>query len=195
MATEIAERLMSAEEFLEWESQQEFRHELIDNRIYPMPGGSSSHEIIISALVGWFYYALLDKVDHVYAGIQVMVDALGTHTYPDVTVVIGEPAFHGGAKTGPLENPSLLFEVLSPSTEKTDRTRKMELYLRIPSLKAYFLVSQDEPLIEVFTRSGDDWVHSEYAGLESSLPIPALEDDIPLDFIYSKVQFEPDETV
>ena len=107
MATEIAERLMSAEEFLEWESQQEFRHELIDNRIYPMPGGSSSHEDIIAALVSWFFLAFRGRVDHVYAGIQVMVDALATYTYPDVTVVIGEPAFHHGAKSGPLENPSL----------------------------------------------------------------------------------------
>ncbi|MYD10871.1 MAG: Uma2 family endonuclease [Chloroflexi bacterium] len=193
MVTEVAERLMSAEEFLEWESAQPFRHELIDNRIYPMPGGSSSHEIIISALVGWFYFALIDRIDHVYAGIQVMADAIGTYTYPDVTVVLGEPVFHGGAKSGLLENPTFLFEVSSPSTEKIDRTRKLDQYLQIPSLEAYFLVSQDTPLVEAYTRSGDEWTYSRCAGLDSYLRIPSLNDEIPLAFIYSKVKFEPDQ--
>ena len=194
MATEVAERLMSAEEFLEWESEQPFRNELIDNRIYPMPGGSSSHEIIISALVGWFYFALIDTVDHVYAGMQVMVDALATYTYPDVTVVLGEPVFYGNSPSGPLENPTLLFEVSSPSTEKIDRTRKLQQYLQIPSLQAYFLVSQNEPLIEAYTRSGDEWVYSKHSGLEANLVVPMFESEIPLEFIYRKAQFEPDET-
>ena len=193
MATETAERLMSAEEFLLWESEQPYKNELIDNRIYPKTGGSSAHEIIISALVSWFYFALIDRVDHVYAGMQVMVDVLATYTYPDVTVVCAEPVFHGGAKAGPLENPTLLFEVSSPSTEKIDRTRKLEQYLKIPSLEGYFLVSQDKPLIEAYTRSGDEWTYKTCTGLESSLRIPSLDDEIPLDFIYSKVQFEPDE--
>lgn len=193
MAAEVLERLWSAEEFLLWESEQSFRYELIDNRIYPMPGGSRTHEIIIAALVSWFYFALMGRVGDVYAGMQVMVDALATYTYPDVTVVCNEPVLHGGAKSGPLENPTLLFEVSSPSTEKIDRTRKLEQYLQIPSLKAYFLVSQDMPLVEAYTRSGDEWTYSRYAGLESSLPIPCLDAEIPLDFIYSKVQFEPDE--
>jgi Uma2 family endonuclease len=193
MATELAERLMSAEEYLLWEREQPFRHELIDNRIYPMPGGSRTHEIVIAALVSWFYFALMDRVGDVYAGMQVMVDALATYTYPDVTVVCGEPLLHGSAKSGPLENPTLLFEVSSPSTEKIDRTRKLEQYLQIPSLEGYFLVSQDRPLIEAYTRSRDEWTYNRFAGLDSSLPIPSLDDEIPLDFIYSKVQFEPDE--
>ncbi len=193
MATETAERLMSAEEFLLWESEQPYKNELIDNRIYPMAGGSRTHEIVIAALVSWFYFALMDRVGDVYAGMQVMVDVLATYTYPDVTVVCAEPVFHGGAKAGPLENPTLLFEVSSPSTEKIDRSRKLEQYLEIPSLMGYFLVSQDKPLIEAYTRSGDDWTYKTYSGLASSLRIASLDDVIPLDFIYSKVQFEPDE--
>ena len=157
-----------------------------------MPGGSSSHEDIVAALISWFFLAFRDRVGHVYAGIQVMVDVLATYTYPDVTVVCGEPVFHGSAKSGLLENPTFLFEVASPSTEKIDRTRKLEQYLLIPSLEAYFLVSQDTPLVEAYTRSGDEWTYSRYAGLDSNLRIRSLNDDIPLAFIYSKVKFEPD---
>lgn len=191
MATEVRERLMSAEEYLEWESAQPFRNELIDNRIYPMPGGSSSHEIKIAALVSWFYFALIDNVDHVYAGMQVMVDARATYVYPDVTVVCDQPVFHGGSKSGPLKNPTLLFEVSSPSTEDIDRTRKLEQYLQIPSLQGYFLVSQDKRLVEAYMLTGDEWTFSECFGLESSLGIPTLDLELPLEFIYRKVQFEP----
>jgi Uma2 family endonuclease len=193
MAAEAAERLWSAEEYLEWENAQPYRNELIDNKIYPMPGGSRTHEIVIAALVSWFYFALMDKVSDVYAGMQVMVASLATYTYPDVTVICGEPRFHRGGKSGPLENPTLLFEVLSPSTEKIDRTRKLEQYLQIPSLQGYFLVSQDKPLVEACTRLGDEWTYSQYSGLESSLVVPTLDSEIPLEFIYRKVQFEPDE--
>ena len=193
MSAEVAERLWSAEEYLEWEREQPYLNELIDNRIYPMAGGSSSHEIIVAALVSWFYFALMDKTGQVFAGIQVLVDALATYTYPDVTVVCGEPQFQGSPKSGLLKNPTLLFEVSSPSTEQIDRTRKLEQYLEIPSLAGYCLVSQDEPLIEAYLRSDQEWHYIRIAGLESALRIPALEFEIPLDFIYKKVQFEPDE--
>lgn len=191
MAEQLAERLMSAEEFLLWEREQSFKYELIDNRIYPMPGGSRAHENILAALVYLLLSALMETDGDVYAGgMQVKVDALATYTYPDVTVVSGEPRFHGGAKSGPLENPSLLFEVSSPSTEKIDRTRKLEQYLRIPSLQGYFLVSQDEPLIEAHLRSGDEWLTHKCAGLESSLVITELDCEIPLSEVYRRVRFE-----
>ena len=168
MSAEVAERLWSAEEYLEWEREQPYLNELIDNRIYPKSGGSSSHEIIVAALVSWFYFALMDKTGQVFAGIQVMVDALATYTYPDVTVVCGEPQFQGSPKSGLLKNPTLLFEVSSPSTEQIDRTRKLEQYLQIPSLAGYCLVSQDEPLIEAYLRSGAEWHYIRIAGLESA---------------------------
>ena len=192
MAVDVLERLCSAEDFLLWESEQTFKYELIDNRIYPMPGGSRAHENTIAGLISYFFFIVLaGKVGEVYGGgMKVLVDALTTYTYPDVTVVFGEPRFRHGAKSGPLENPTLLFEVLSPSTEKIDRTRKMELYLQIPSVQGYFLVSQDKPLIEGYTRAGDQWVFGESAGLDARLRIPALDCEIPLRDVYRRVSFE-----
>ena len=191
MATGIAERLMSAEAFLEWESAQPFRYELINNRIYPMPGGSRAHENIVAMLIHLLLIALMDREGEVYpGGMQVMVDALGTYTYPDVTVVCGEPRFRGGSQSGPLENPTLLFEVLSPSTETIDRNWKMEQYLWIPSLRGYFLVSQETPLVEAYTRANDEWVFSESAGLEASLSLRAPDCEIPLREICRRVRFD-----
>ena len=188
MAIDAAERLMSAAEYLRWEREQPYKYELIDNRIYPMPGASRRHEIVISALISWFYNALFNTDGEVYGGMQVMVDVLATYTYPDVTVVCDEPIFYGGSMSGPLVNPTLLFEVSSSSTEHIDRRRKLEQYLRIPSLQGYFLVSQHEPRIEAYTRFGDEWTYSECAGLGSSLVVPTFDSEIPLEFIYHKAR-------
>lgn len=191
MAAEVLERLWSADEYLAWERQQSYRHELIDNRIYPMPGGSCEHENIISALIGFFLSALSPQDGDAYAGgMKVLVDPRSTYTYPDVTVVCGMPRFHLGARSGPLLNPTLLFEVLSPSTQKIDRNRKRELYLSIPSLQGYYLVSQDKPAIEAYTRVGDDWHYSETLGLDASLRMPAIDCQLPLRQIYRRVRFE-----
>ena len=89
-----------------------------------------------------------------------------------------------------LENPTLLFEVLSPSTEMYDRNQKLEQYLQIPSLLGYFLVAQDKPLIEAHLKSGDDWLRHDCAGLDSNLVIPALDCEIPLSEVYRRISFE-----
>ncbi len=175
MAEHVAERVWSAEEFLAWESQQPDRHELIDNRIYPMAGASRWHNVIAGRLI----YLLISKLGgrrcEVYPGtMQVHVDPTATYTYPDVAVICGRPRFRSGMKPHLLENPTLLFEVLSETTESIDRDRKLRQYLDIPSLEGYFLISQNEPLIEAFARRRDEWLYRKYAGLDNSLVIEDL---------------------
>lgn len=79
-----------------------------------------------------------------------------TFTYPDLSVVCGEPAFFDEGRTK-LLNPTALVEVLSPSTESYDRTTKARFYRQIPSLQAYVLLSQDAPAVDVLARDGDGW--------------------------------------
>ena len=190
MATDVAERLLSVDEFLQWESQQSFRHELIEGRVVQMTGASRSHNRIILDLARALEDRLYSKECEVFAvEVGVLVDLEGTYTYPDVMVVCGEQRARGAPQTS-LENPTLLFEVLSPSTEMYDRNQKLELYLQIPSLTGYFIVAQDKPLIEAHTRSGNDWLSGDYAGLESSLHIPALDCEILLSEVYRRVPFE-----
>ncbi len=87
-------------------------------------------------------------------------------------------------------NPSVIVEVLSPSTEGYDRGKKFENYRLIPSLKEYLLVSQDSPHIEQFIRSSPgEWTLREASGLESSLSLPALDISISLAEVYLDVDF------
>lgn len=190
MATKVAEGLMSAEEFLLWESQQPFRHELIEGRVVQMTGASRSHNRIVLDLARALEDRLYGKECEVFAvEVGALVDLEGTYTYPDVMVVCGDQRVRSVPQTS-VENPTLLFEVLSPSTELYDRSQKLALYQLIPSLHGYFLVAQDKPLIEAHTSAGNEWQFSETAGLDSTLVIPALDCEIPLSEIYRRARFD-----
>ena len=191
MATEIADRMMSAEEFLEWESAQPYQHELIENRVYDMTGATPSHNLINLDLAFALKRRPYRRGCQVFGmNIQVQVDPSATFTYPDAVVVCGESRFRYETSPPMLENPTLLFEILSSSTERIDRKRKREQYLNIPTLSGYFLVSQDKPLIEAHTRSSDDWQYRKYSGLDARLIIPTPACEIPLSEIYHQVSFQ-----
>ena len=96
----------------------------------------------------------------------------GLYTYPDVTVVCGKAEFEDRSEDT-LLNPTVLIEVLSPSTEAYDRGAKFEFYRTLESLTDYLLISQSKPIIEHFTRQPDDrWLLSTYKGLDAVAPIP-----------------------
>ena len=139
---------------------------------------------------------LSGKGCEVYASkMRVQVDRAATYTYPDIIVVCGEPRFRSDLSQDTLENPTLLFEILSPSTELIDRNRKFRQYLQLESLQAYFLVAQDKPLIESYTRQGDDWLYRSWSGLDATVEIDTLDCAIPLEDIYSSLRFERTERV
>ena len=103
----------------------------------------------------------LNKSAHVFerspADQRVVLDAERHYAYPDATVVCGAPLPLPGTKDT-LTNPTVIVEVLSPSTEAFDRGDKWAAYRRLPSLSDYLLVSQETALIEHFQRaSGGAW--------------------------------------
>lgn len=94
MATEVAERLMSAEEFLKWESAQPYKHELNDNRVYDMIGATPSHNPINLDLAIALKRKLYSRGCRLYGmEIQVQVGPTATTMYPDAVVVCGETSF------------------------------------------------------------------------------------------------------
>jgi Uma2 family endonuclease len=87
-------------------------------------------------------------------------------------------------------NPTLLFEVLSPSTEAYDRGFKSENYRRITSLQAYVLVSQDTPHVEVYAKQSDgSWMLREENRLDAAVELPVINVKLPLAEIYDRVEF------
>jgi Uma2 family endonuclease len=104
-----------------------------------------------------------------------------------VVVVCGQPRFEDEERDT-LLNPTLIVEVLSPSTEDYDRGRKFGHYRSIPSLQVYLLVRQDRAHVELFTRQRDDrWVLWETDDLGATVDLPAIGATLALADVYDRV--------
>jgi len=184
------DKLWSADEYLAWESAQEFKNELIDKRVWLMLGAGPRHASISTNLIFIFHH-MFEERDFTPFGSRacLQIDPESTFVYPDFMLLAGMPQEHFRFNQCFFKDPTVIFEILSPSTEDMDRGRKKELYLRLESLQTYILVSQDKPLVEAFTRNADDWQHRVCAGLDASLVIPTPDCEIPLSEVYQQVSF------
>ena len=142
-------------EYLTLEGASNIKHEYLDGQIYAMAGGTPVHAALQLAVPNLLFAQLrTGRCRALGSDLRVRVLATGLATYPDVTVVCG-PRETDPEDENSVTNPTLLVEVLSPSTAEYDRGEKFAHYKRIPSLRQYVLVSPDEPRVEVWTRAGD----------------------------------------
>jgi Uma2 family endonuclease len=111
-----------------------------------------------------------------------------SYTYPDLVAVCGERLFADGMRDS-LTNPTLLVEVLSPTTEAYDRGEKFQHYRSIETLQEYVLMAQDRPLVERFTRHGQFWHLWTTTSLDQEVELTSVGCTIPLREIYENVDF------
>lgn len=178
--------VMTYPEYLAFERAAEGRHEFVNGLVYAMAGGSPEHARLAQSLGAELRAALRAAGCAVFSSdLRVRVMATGRATYPDLTVVCGKLE-RAPDDDDAVTNPVVLVEVLSESTETADRGDKWAHYQRIPSLRAYLLVSQSGPRIEVFSRDEavpGGWQYRAYgAGETLRLERPSLE--IALDAVY-----------
>lgn len=89
-----------------------------------------------------------------------------------------------------LTNPTVLIEILSPSTEAFDKTKKFAQYQNLASLRDYLLVAQSEPHIMHYARQGQNqWLLTNASGMDSRLHIPSLECILLLSDVYERIDF------
>jgi Uma2 family endonuclease len=144
---------MSYSEYLALEASSRAKHEYVNGEVFAMAGGTIEHGALTVAVGAALSNALRERPCRVLSSdVRVRVKATGIATYPDVSVVCAKVEVDSDDEHGVL-NPSLIVEVLSDSSEAYDRGAKAAHYRRIPSLREYVLVSQREPLIEVYRRN------------------------------------------
>ncbi len=190
------EKLYSPEEYLEFERTAGVRHEYFDGEIYEMAGESLAHSRICVNIAGEIRNALKGtQCEALSPNMKVRAESKGMFAYPDLSVVCGQPVFHDLQKDV-LLNPKVIIEVLSPSTQRYDQTKKFFRYRKeIPSLTDYILIYQDSPFIEHHEKTEDGrWVFNAFDGLEDTFRIPSINCEIPLAEIYDRVEFSETET-
>lgn len=183
-----AENTMTIEDYLVLDRQSEQRHEYLEGKIFAMSGGSPWHAQIIANLGAELRTALRDRPCWVFVSdLRLRVDASGLYTYPDVTVACGELRF-ADEQADTLVDPTLVVEVLSPSTADYDRGSKFAHYRQIPTLGDYLVVAQDRAHAELWSRSDSGrWLLTDIDGLDGKIELPSLEVTLEMSEIFHKV--------
>lgn len=191
MTTQPTNATLTPDEYLAVERESEFRSEYVDGVVYEMTGASLSHIRIVTNLTRELSQQLLGRTCEALSNeMKVRMTDSRKFFYPDVTVLCGEPQFHD-ERADIILNPTLIIEVLSPSTEAFDRGLKFQSYQRIESLREYVLVAQDKYVVEQYVRQDDGkWTYSATIGRESSLMLPSVECTLNLGAVYDRVNLD-----
>jgi Uma2 family endonuclease len=187
MSSVAAEKKMTPEEFLTWERAQPDKHEYYGGMIVAMSGGSPRHSRIAVNVASELRAAVRGSKCGAYqSDLRVWIEQLATFVYPDVSVVCGDPGPYGD-REDVITNPTLVVEVLSPSTERYDRGQKFLAYQSLASLKEYILVSQDAKLIEQYVRNGTAWRYVAWLPEAGKVELRSVPGVLEFDEVYEGV--------
>lgn len=145
-------------DYVELEEFSKVRHEYLDGMAWAMAGGSPEHARIAANISGTLVTQLANRRCAVFSDLRVRVPATGLATYPDISIVCGrleldpeDPRRHT------VTNPSVVIEVLSPSTEEYDRGEKLAHYQQLAALDEIVLVATDRQCVDVWRRTPEGW--------------------------------------
>ncbi len=186
-------RSYTPEEYLKMERASDERHEYLDGEIFQMAGESLSHSRVCVNLTTEVALQLRGKrCEALSANMKVRTSTASLFSYPNLTVVCGVPEFHD-RKKDVVVNPRVIFEVLSPSTEKYDRGRKFQRYrLGNETLTDYILIAQEIVLVEHFHKAENGvWTYENYNDMSDVLRLDEPELELVLERIYDRVEVQP----
>lgn len=142
---------LSPEDYIEAEKRSEVKHEYHNGEVYAMSGASDAHVTIGVNITSLLRNTLRGSGCRTYnSDMKARIEAVNRYYYPDAMVSCDE-------RDRQLEYekkyPTLIIEVLSDSTEMKDRGEKFQHYRHLETLQEYVLVSQHQPLVEVFRKN------------------------------------------
>ena len=187
MAT-LPKTYLTPEQYLEIERKAEFKSEYYQGEMFAMGGAREGHNLIVLNLAAELRQQLRKSPCRAYVNdMRVRVNATGLYTYPDAVVVCGDPQFLDETRDT-LLNPSLIVEVLSPSTEIYNRIRKFEHYRSVESVSEYLMLASERVSAELYTRQPDGrWLLTAAAHMEDSLDLQSVGAHLSLADLYEKV--------
>lgn len=179
-------------DYLAMERASAVKHELWHGEVFAMTGGTLAHAQLIARMITALSTATADRTCEVLSSeAKVRVPLSFGFVYPDLSVVCG-PVQTYNESDDILQNPMLVAEVLSPSTERFDRGEKFAGYRSIPSLVDYVLVAQQARQVEVYTRQPDaSWTLRVYDDEHPQVVMPSIGVELSLTTLYRGMPGEP----
>jgi Uma2 family endonuclease len=186
--SERAVHRMTDDEFLEWDEFQEDRHELVDGMPVAMAGAKRRHDqIVVNTIVSIGGQLGSGQCRVCTADTAVRIPA-GNVRRPDVSIDCG--TFDDNAAAA--EAPTVVIEVLSPSTREFDMFVKLDEYKTVESLTHIILIDPDTPQVIHWARApGAAWTIQEIEGLDAQVALTELHVTLPLAVIYAGLTFHP----
>jgi Uma2 family endonuclease len=176
-------KILTKEEYLRFERTSTEKHEYFQGEIFLMSGAGRRHNIIFSNLFIEIGIKLRGKSCRPYGSdMRVYIPQNTLFTYPDISIFCGEMELLDDDNA---IAPTVIIEILSPSTKSYDRGDKFKLYRDIPTLHEYILVDSEAVGIEVFRlNSSQHWELEELKSADQDLVINAIQFKLPLKAIY-----------
>ena len=200
---------ISPEEYLEGEKFAGIRHEYADGYVYAMAGTSDDHNRIAGNILAFLHAASASSIlppiekriaENIVAVLRPAMrgepcELFSTDMkvripptfgevfyYPDVMAVCDRTDNYQYYR----ERPLIIFEVISPETERTDRREKAIAYREIPTIQTYVLVEQDRVAATILLPANPGWQSEMLEEPGSVMKIPAIGVEIPLERIYER---------
>jgi Uma2 family endonuclease len=185
----------TAERYLAFERASDQRHEYLNGQVYAFAGASANHNLIAGNTFASLHAQLRQRTCTVYpSDMRLKVSHTGLYTYPDISVVCGTPQLEDDQRDT-LLNPTLIVEVLSPSTESYDRGRKFQHYRMLESLREYLLIAQDSIRIEHYTRQANgQWLLADVSQPDGSLELSSIGCTLLVADVYEKVALDSEQS-
>lgn len=196
MGNPSEKKVYTFEEYLAIEEVAETRHEYFYGAIYAMAGTKASHNLTVLNIATLLRGHFRGKGCRIFAE-NVKLELISQHyyVYPDVMVTCHPNDLESNLI---MKATSILIEVLSKSTAVYDLNTKLDLYLKLPSLLYYLIVSQTEYKVKIYERqdhllseSKSAWGYHIIEGLENEVSLPQLSIRLPMREIYEDVKLTP----
>jgi Uma2 family endonuclease len=182
--------LLTAAEYLRNERIASSKSEYVNGCVYAMAGATVNHNRVAGNAYHRIRTLLAKRQCEVFnSDLKVRIDKANVFRYPDLSGLCGPMVFHDETEDA-YTNPSIIIEVLSPSTAKLDRGEKFNLYRLLDTLVEYVLVDPEKYWVEVFRRdSGNRWSSVIYTEAADSFHLRSLDVNLQLSEIYERVVF------
>ena len=180
-------RTMTVEAYFQLEANDpETRYEYIDGHVYAMAGGTANHDTIKSNIHRILWNLLHGSKCRVYSSDMKVYISETRYFHPDVTVTC-DPRDRGTIQA--IQSPRLVVEVLSPTTELTDRTWKLKNYRAHPTIEEYVLVDSQSFKIEIYHKENNKWIYEAFENTDD-ITLYSLGVHFSLADAYIDVEFE-----
>ncbi len=184
----IEKKKYTYQEYLQLEKDTDIRHEFWNGEVFAMAGGTRNHNKIGSNINNALGNHFNPKgCETFFNDVKLELHHENYYVYPDVILTCDKD----DNDIYLVKRPSLIVEVLSKSTEGYDRAEKLAPYRKIKSIRYYLLVSQTNPVVEVYGRANEESVftYEVYENMDAVIKLPALDFELPMGDVYKYIEF------